>query len=1495
MAEINNASQLLKNLRWRRDYSKIGSAIPVPNLLAVQQDSFERFLQMDMLPEDRDRNSGIEEIFRDIFPIENYNKTASLEFVSYEIGSWECSCGKTKGMVKRYTWRCKCGHVEGVGDLLKLKEEGQHPGVCAKCGTSPKYILCDQCEKRVTLSMKYDVNECRQRGMTFSAPMKVMVRLLVWDEDADSDIRSIRDIKEQEVYLGEMPVMTDVTTDLQGAIRVGDKSTFIVNGAERVIVSQMHRSPGVFFKHDKGSKHVSGKVLYSARIIPYRGSWVELEFDINDLLYVRIDRKRKILATILLRALGYTSNEEILKLFYTPDIFTRSGKSYVRKVDKQLIGERIPWDLADPDDETKFILKMDKKFTRATLLQLKKANISELIYSVTDLVGRFTTSDIVDMETGEIVVESNEELTLEHVPLLERIMPEILELVSVETSSIGTAIHATLEKDTTAEDMIDEADIQRQAQIEIYRKLRPGDPLTAESASSLFDRLFFNPKYYDLSDVGRYKMNKKVSLDVPLTQRTLLPEDVVAVMKYLLRLKNGEGTIDDIDHMGNRRIRAVGELLQNQFRIGLVRMERAIRERMATQDMTTTMPNALINPKPVTAALNEFFGSSQLSQFLDQVNPLTELTHKRRLSALGPGGLSRDRAGFEVRDVHSTHYGRICPIETPEGPNVGLIVSLSTYARVTPHGFIETPYRKIANAKVTDTIEYLTALDEDQEVRTLGGRKYNIAQASIPIDKKGKLIGERINCRSGGEPLLAARDAVDYMDVSPKQLVSVSTALIPFLEHDDANRALMGSNMQRQAVPLLQTEAPFVGTGMERIAVGDSGVVVRAKRAGIVEAVNANRIIVRADEGDASEILVQESPVDIYTLVKFKRSNQNTCVNQVPIVSRGQHVAKGEIIADGPATNKGELALGRNILVAFMPWHGYNFEDAILISEKVVKEDLFTSIHIVSFDISARETKLGNEEITRDIPNVSEELLRNLDESGIIRLGAEVKQGDVLVGKITPKGETQLSPEEKLLRAIFGEKGGDIKDASLVVPSGIEGTVIDVHVFSRKGVEKDERSKSIEDESLSRIKKDYEDELTIIRDEEINSIRKLYVDQKVAEDFFDPVSSELLLKKDAVVTVQVINKIPDILVERVPLKNHQKLAPELKKIKNRTNEQADIIKLIYDEKINRLQRSDELPAGVIKTVKVFIAVKRKLQVGDKMAGRHGNKGVISKINPEEDMPFLPDGTPVEIVLNPLGVPSRMNVGQLLETTLGWASRGLGDQIQGLMDKYKTDCIPQMKDFLKKVFNKKDTIDFIEAMSEDEVFELCRDLKDGVYMASPVFDGATELEIKEALRLAELPEDGKIILYDGRTGEPFDQPVTVGYIYMLKLDHLVDDKIHARSIGPYSLVTQQPLGGKAQFGGQRFGEMEVWALEGYGAAYTLQEILTVKSDDVLGRTRIYQAIVKGESMLEPGIPESFNVLRKELQSLGLDVELIDTERQKDNVGLEEKIESKTSSE
>ena len=1468
MRDRNNTTHPIVAPRIRKDFSKLGSVLSVPNLLDIQQVSFERFLQVDMLPDNREL-LGMQEVFADIFPIENFNKTASLEFVAYEIGTWECSCGKTKGMQNRFRWRCECGQHEGIGDLVRLREEGKDPGPCELCGGLPKYIICPHCEKRPKMKLKYNVDECRQRGMTFSAPLKVVVRLVVWDEDANSDTRTIRDIKEQEVYLGEIPLMTDVSPDRMGQIRVGDKGTFIINGTERVIVSQMHRSPGVFFKHDKGKGHASGKLLYSSRIIPYRGAWVELEFDINDLLHVKIDRKRKLLSTVLLRALGYEDDSEILKLFYEPDVFERKDGTYLRDVNASLLGERIPWNLEDPSNPDKMLLRMDKKFTKKSLRDLKKAGIVKLTYSSQDLIGKITLSDIVDLETGEIVIECNEEITTENHSILDTLGIEELELVSVETSPVGSSLHATLIKDKTSS--------REEAQIEIYRRLRPGDPLTPESAAGLFERLFHNPKHYDLSEVGRLKMNKKIGLDIPITQRTLLPKDIVGVMTYLLNLKNGNGTLDDIDHLGNRRVRSVGELLQNQFRIGLVRMERAIRERMSIQDLTAVMPHDLINAKPVSAALNEFFGSSQLSQFMDQTNPLAELTHKRRLSALGPGGLSRERAGFEVRDVHSTHYGRICPIETPEGPNVGLIVSLSTYARVTTHGFIETPYRKITNGRVTSDISYLTALDEDQELSFLGGRKYYIAQASTPVGVDSALLGERIACRYGGEPKMAPPDQVDFMDISPKQLVSVSTALIPFLEHDDANRALMGSNMQRQAVPLLKTEAPLVGTGMEHLAVRDSGIVVRARRSGVIEAVNANRIILRSEEELDPTAPTTESPVEIYSLTKFKRSNQNTCINQRPIVQRGQHVKAGQIIADGPATDHGELALGRNILVAFMPWRGYNFEDAILISEKVVKEDLYTSIHIESFEIEARDTKLGAEEITRDIPNVSEDQLRNLDESGIVRIGAEVKSGDVLVGKITPKGETQLTPEEKLLRAIFGEKAGDVRDASLMVPPGIEGTVIDVMVFSRKGVEKDERSKMIDDDNLARLRKDYDDEITIIRDEEINKIRKVFVGNRISKDFSDPVTGELLFKQNDVITGKSISNVPDVLVERIPVVQDTQITPEIEKTKRRTEEQIDIIKMIYDERVSRIQRGDELPPGVVKLVKVFVAVKRKLQVGDKMAGRHGNKGVISKIVPEEDMPFLPDGTPVEVVLNPLGVPSRMNVGQVLETHLGWAAKELGKRIGKLVENYQKKSLDKLRNILKTVFRNSEIGNTVDVLSDDELLRLGHELSNGVFMATPVFDGAHEKEIQDFFKISGLSIDGKTGLYDGRTGLSFDQPVTVGYIYLMKLAHLVDDKIHARSIGPYSLVTQQPLGGKAQFGGQRFGEMEVWALEGYGAAHTLQEMLTVKSDDVLGRTKIYQAIVKGESMMDPGVPESFNVLVKELQALGLDIELLDTKK------------------
>jgi len=1215
---------------------------------------------------------------------------------------------------------------------------------------------------------KYTVNECRQRGMTYAAALKVVVRLIVWQKNKERQTKTIRDIKEQEIYLGEIPLMTE-------------HGTFIINGTERTIVSQMHRSPGVFFSHDKGKTYSSQKILYIARIIPYRGSWIEFEVCTKDVLYLRIDRRRKILATVLLRALGFKDDEQILKAFYaTEKIVLEGGEGYKILNPEVHVGERVSKDIIDPVSG-QVLVKAGGKLNRSILKRMEEIGLDRLPLKTEQIVGRYVAKDVIDVESGEVLLECNQMITEEKLTsFYEKKIPSI-ELLIVEDSPIGSSLRDTLEKDPIK--------TQDDALIEIYKRMRPGDPPTLESAKALFHSLFYDPKRYDLTKVGRLIMNRRLGLNIDIENRLLQKEDFIAVIRYLLQLTHGIGYVDDIDHLGNRRVRAVGELLENQFRVGLVRMERAIKERMSIQDMETVMPHDIVNSKPVSAVIKEFFGSSQLSQFLDQTNPLSELTHKRRLSALGPGSLSRERAGFEVRDVHPTHYGRICPIETPEGPNIGLIASLSTYARVNDFGFIETPYRKVINGRVTNEIEYLTASEEEQ---------YTVAQANARLDEEGRFIDSRIAARVGGEPRKVPPEQINYMDVSPKQLVSVSASLIPFLEHDDANRALMGSNMQRQAVPLLRPRAPLVGTGMEAVVARDSGAVILAKRDGVVERVDATKIIIRVDNG--SDLKGEEPIIDVYELVKFQRTNQNTCQNQRPIVRPGQRVKKGEIIADGSSTDQGELALGQNVLVAFMPWGGYNFEDAILISERVVKEDCFTSIHIEEFEIEARDTKLGREEITRDIPNVGEDTLRNLDESGIIRIGAEVKPGDVLVGKVTPKGETQLTPEEKLLRAIFGEKAADVRDASLVAPPGVEGIVVDVKVFSRKGVEKDKRTAEIEEDEIGKLKKDFEDETKIVEESKQRKILEL-----IKEGQRDDGESEEFLD-DAALMDKIIG---DPLLE-----------PQIDEITDWAERQKEELQLEFEDKISRLERGGELPPGVIKLVKVYIAIKRKLSVGDKMAGRHGNKGVVSKILPEEDMPFLSDGTPVDIVLNPLGVPSRMNVGQILETHLGWAAKALG-----------------------------------------------------FYVSTPVFDGATESQIREELKKAGLPESGKTILRDGRTGEPFRQEVTVGYIYMLKLAHLVDDKIHARSIGPYSLVTQQPLGGKAQFGGQRFGEMEVWALEAYGAAYTLQEVLTVKSDDVAGRTDAYEAIVKGENLREPGIPESFNVLVKELQSLCLDVELV----------------------
>jgi DNA-directed RNA polymerase subunit beta len=1288
---------------------------------------------------------------------------------------------------------------------------------------------------------KYDEDECRQRDMTYAAPVKVVIRLEVYDKDEQTGEKSIRDIKEQEVYFGDIPLMTD-------------KGTFIVNGTERTVVSQLHRSPGVFFDHDSGKTHTSGKVLFAARIIPYRGSWLDFEFDARDRVFVRIDRRRKLLATVLLRAMGY-STEELLNYYYQTEVIRfEKGNKYLKSINyERLPDTRAVRDVLDPETGRVLVPK-NRKFTQRAINRLKELKLEYLPVGKDEILGRVAAHDVIDEETGEILMECNEELNEEKLELLRKRGVHQLEVLYIDGLNVGPWLRNTL--------LEDKINSPEEALLEIYSRMRPGDPPTLEAAQKLFDNLFFNPERYDLSRVGRLKFNYKFSLDEPLDKTVLTKKDILETVRYLLELRDGRGSVDDIDHLGNRRVRSVGELLENQYRVGLVRMERAIKERMTLSEIETMMPYDLVNPKPVTAVVKEFFGSSQLSQFLDQTNPLSEITHKRRLSALGPGGLTRERAGFEVRDVHNTHYGRICPIETPEGPNIGLISSLSSYARVNEFGFVETPYQAVRNRVLTGEVRYYTAMEEEN---------HTIAQANTPVDEKGRLVGDQISARRKGEFVVVSPDEVDLMDVSPNQLVSVAAALVPFLEHDDANRALMGSNMQRQAVPLLRTEAPLVGTGLEQVVARDSGVCVVAQRDGVVDSVEASRIVVRAT---ASSDVNLGREVDIYNLVKFRRSNQNTCLNQKPIVKKGDRVKAGDILADGPATCGGELALGRNVTVAFMPWGGYNFEDSILISERVVKDDSFTSLHIEELECTARDTKLGREEITRDIPNVSEESLKNLDESGIVRIGAEVTPGDILVGKITPKGETQLSPEEKLLRAIFGEKAADVKDTSLRVPPGIAGTVIGVRVFSRKGVDKDERTREIEDSEEAKLLKDQNDEVKIIGDSARSKIRQLLLGQKAKSKITDS-SGKTLIAKGKEFTDEIIRALPDTVWPDL-LTENEKVNEKLEKVVENYNEQIELVKVVFGEKINRLKRGDDLPAGVIKQVKVFLAMKRKLSVGDKMAGRHGNKGVISRILPEEDMPYLPDGTPVDIVLNPLGVPSRMNVGQVLEVHLGWAARELGRKIQKMLeDGAGADAV---RAYLKKIYADKSLNEFFDRLSNADVYLLAQKMRQGLPVATPVFDGAKEKEIRALLKEAGLPQSGQTILFDGRTGEAFRNQVTVGTMYMLKLHHLVDDKIHARSIGPYSLVTQQPLGGKAQFGGQRLGEMEVWAMEAYGAAYTLQEFVTVKSDDVAGRTRTYESIVKGEHILEPGIPEAFNVLLKELQALALDVELIEDESQ-----------------
>jgi DNA-directed RNA polymerase subunit beta len=1467
-------------VRSRLDFSKIPTAIRIPNLIEVQRRSYERFLQMDKLPSERD-DSGLQSVFTSVFPITDFRNISQLDFVDFAIGNWECKCGHLKGLHHLRTTCVHCGAM--------VITDPFHPGdvLCQKCGTYNKNTpdFCNKCGDPVGLQLKYDQAECEERGMTYSAPLKVTVRLTIYDKDPETGAKSIRDIKEQEVFFGDIPLMTQ-------------NGTFIVNGTERVIVSQLHRSPGVFFETANNRTYFLGK------IIPYRGSWVEFEYDQKNTLYVRIDRKRKFLGTIFLRALGLKSDEEILRTFYTVDkIAVKDGKLFWTidpnaEKPTHLLGAKPAHAIVARGEE---IAHSGRKVTPTIMKALRAAKIAQVEVEAAELDGAMTAADVVDTSTGEVFVEANQELTSDKLhKIVEAGIPSI-EVFFPERDDMGNVITNTLRRDSVRK--------PEEALIEIYRKLRPGDPPTLDTATALFEGMFFDPRKYDFSRVGRLKFNIKLYENqdtTSLDHRTLTPEDFYATIRYLLKLRRNIGNVDDIDHLGNRRVRAVGELMENQFRIGLVRMERAIKEKMSVyQEMSTAMPHDLINAKPVMAAIREFFGSSQLSQFMDQTNPLSEITHKRRLSALGPGGLSRERAGFEVRDVHPTHYGRICPIETPEGPNIGLISSLSCFARINEYGFIESPYRKVRESRmldfvqvtnagesgmrVGDHLEKTEALKLNEKLRKEKQRqieyepysfylsaweedKHTIAQANVELDQNGNIVEELVNARRQGNFVLVNRKEVDYIDVSPKQLVSVAASLVPFLEHDDANRALMGANMQRQSVPLLVSEAPLVGTGMEGVTARDSGAVILAKRNGLVDSVDSERIIVRVEGEHHPTQLSREVGSDIYQLIKFKRSNQNTCINQKPIVHQGDRVIKGQVIADGPCTEQGELGLGRNVLVAFMPWRGYNFEDAILISEKLVREDYYTSVHIEEFEIEARDTKLGPEEITRDIPNVSEHSLRDLDESGIIRIGAKVHHNDILVGKVTPKGETQLTPEEKLLRAIFGEKAGDVRDASLTCPPGIEGTVVDVRIFSRKGQEKDERARQIEAEQIAQLEKNLSDEIRILTDERLKRLEGILGAKEVLADLHDERTNKRLLAKGAILDRDAIERISTRNLKRIRYNDKDpRVNEQIDEIEEMTSRQIDVLRKITNEKIGKLQKGDELAPGVIKLVKCYIAMKRKLSVGDKMAGRHGNKGVIARILPEEDMPYLPNGTPVEIVLNPLGVPSRMNVGQILETHLGWAAHDLGQQIAALVKKNQD--ANEVRKVITQKFANTAALRQLTELDDDQLMRVAAGMKNGIWFGTAVFDGARESEIKALLTAAGLPTSGKTELFDGMTGEAFEQPATVGYIYMLKLSHLVDDKIHARSIGPYSLITQQPLGGKAQFGGQRFGEMEVWALEAYGAAYILQELLTAKSDDVYGRTRIYEAIVKGEAAIEPGVPESFNVLIRELQSLCLDVELI----------------------
>ena len=1347
--------------RIRKNFGKRQTVLDVPYLLAIQLNSYRKFLQSDKSVEQRD-DKGLHAAFQTVFPIVSYSGNAALEYVSYRLG------------------------------------------------------------KPV-----FDVKECQMRGLTFAAPIRVKVRLVIYDKEASGTPKPVKDIREQEVYLGEMPLMTD-------------NGTFVINGTERVIVSQLHRSPGVFFDHDKGKTHSSGKLLFSARIIPYRGSWLDFEFDPKDSVFARIDRRRKLPVTIILRALGL-NNEEMLDIFFeTNDFYVSAKEIRMGLVPERLRGETALFDIKLG---RKLIIEEGRRITAKHVREMDKSTVKNLIVPTDYLVGKILAHDVIDTETGELLLAANAELTEELIEMLVEKEIDHIRTLYVNDLDRGPYISNTLN--------IDPSTTRLEALVEIYRMMRPGEPPTKDAAENLFQNLFFNSDRYDLSAVGRMKFNRRVGRDTSVGSGILENDDILDVLTTLIDIRNGNGTVDDIDHLGNRRVRSVGEMAENAFRVGLVRVERAVKERLTQAETEGLMPQEMINAKPVAAAVKEFFGSSQLSQFMDQNNPLSEVTHKRRVSALGPGGLTRERAGFEVRDVHPTHYGRVCPIETPEGPNIGLINSLAVYARTNEYGFLETPYRKVVNSKPIGDIVYLSAIEESQ---------YVIAQANSEIGKNGKFTADLVSVRHKNEFTLATPDDINFMDVSPRQIVSVAASLIPFLEHDDANRALMGSNMQRQAVPTLRSEAPLVGTGMERAVAIDSGVTVVAKRGGKVDSVDASRIVVRVndDETDASE-----SGVDIYNLTKYTRSNQNTCINQRPLVKGGDSIARGDVLADGPSTNMGELALGQNLLVAFMPWNGYNFEDSILISERVVKEDRFTTIHIEELQCVARDTKLGSEDITSDIPNVGDSALAKLDESGIAFIGAEVSAGDILVGKVTPKGETQLTPEEKLLRAIFGEKASDVKDTSLRVPPGMDGTVIDVRVFTRDGVEKDIRALSIEKSELESVRKDLDDTLRILEEDIYERVERMLLG-KMAQ------GGPNRLKSGSKITQAYLDEVPREQWFEVRLKNDD-ASEQLEKASERLKTQQGEFDRLFEEKKEKITAGDDLAPGVLKMVKVYLAVKRRIQPGDKMAGRHGNKGVISSIVPVEDMPYLDDGTPVDIALNPLGVPSRMNVGQVLETHLGWAAKGLGHKINKMLKAQESTV--KIRQFLETIYNKTGgRVEDIKSFTDEEVLELAGNLVNGVPTATPVFDGATETEIKTLLALADLDESGQSRLTDGRTGVSFDREVTVGYMYMLKLNHLVDDKMHARSTGPYSLVTQQPLGGKAQFGGQRFGEMEVWALEAYGAAYTLQEMLTVKSDDVQGRTKMYKNIVDGEHEMDAGMPESFNVLVKEIRSLGINIEL-----------------------